>query len=171
MDTDFTLVLLIGALAFLALYLRTNIALALLTACAGYVVADLSAGSIVDIIKSAGFDSDYQTTLSFVAIALTVLPSLFVLFRFRRFQPGRLFEHITPAIAYSLLLILLVLVWLPPEIRNQLEQDSYVFSQFEYFKTFIVIASVVIAVFDVIAHEQRLRRKVKRGRHRKEIND
>ena len=74
-----------------------------------------------------------------------------------------------PAVFYALLLIILILIQLPPSAGRDLLELSYIFRQLDFFKTFIVVGASVVAVFDVIAHEQKLRRKFKRS-HRKKAD-
>jgi hypothetical protein len=152
-----------AGLALIALYLRTNVSLAVLGAGIGYVLADLTTNGLVGSLVAIGwFDTDLPLN-SIVAISLTVIPSLMILVRFRRFQPGRFLEHIFPAVFLGLLLTLLVLLQLPFDVQTQLEQDSYVFTQFQYFRSAIVGGAAIIAIYDVMAHEQKLKKKGKKG--------
>lgn len=163
MNTDLLIAGVAGGLSLFALYLRTNVSLAILGLGIGYVLADVTTAGLVSFMISLGwFDHDLPLN-SIVAIALTIIPSLLILIRFRRFQPGRFFEHIFPAIFYGLLFALLVLIQLPFDVQTQLEQESYVFSQFLYFRSVIVAGAAVIAIYDVMAHEQKLKKKGKKG--------
>lgn len=163
MNIDLLIAAAAGGLSLFALYLRTNISLAILGLGIGYVLADLTTTGLVSFMVSLGwFDNDLPLN-SIVAIALTIIPSLLILIRFRKFQPGRFFEHIFPAIFYGLFFALLVLIQLPFDVQTQLEQDSYVFSQFLYFRAAIVAGAAIIAIYDVMAHEQKLKKKGKKG--------
>jgi hypothetical protein len=109
------------------------------------------------------------TTLPLDTIAgifLTVLPAFLILFRFRRFQSGRFFEHVFPAIFFALLLSVLVFSLLPLDFQQELKGESYIFDQLEYFRTAIVVGAAFIAMFDVMIHEQKLRKKSKRRKRK-----
>jgi len=64
---------------------------------------------------------------------------------------------------------LFILISLPVEMQAVLREESFAYTQFVYFQAFIVISAVVIAIFDLMAHERKLRRKNKR--HRRSKND
>lgn len=129
----------------------------------GYVLADVTTPGLASFIISLGWLDTGLPINTIVAISLTVIPSLLILIRFRRFQPGRFFEHVFPSIFLGLLMTLLILIQLPFDTQTQLEQESYVFSQFVYFRSAIVAGAAVIAVYDVMAHEQKLRKKAKKS--------
>jgi hypothetical protein len=167
LSTDLLIVASVGVLILYTLYLRTNIALATLSLGAGYVLADLTTASVVSSLYRFGLNTGDWPVSTIVATVLTLLPSLIILIRFRRYQSGRFLEHLAPSVSYSLLLVLLILIQLPFDVQRVLSDESYIYSQFEYFRTFIVLAAVLIAVFDVMAHEQRLRRKSRRKKDRK----
>jgi len=163
MNVDLLIAGAAAGLALFALYLRTNVSLAILGLGIGYVLADLTTSGLTSTLISLGWFDTGLSLSAIVAISLTVIPSLLILVRFRRFQPGRFFEHIFPAVFLGLLMTLLVIIQLPFDVRTQLEQDSYVFSQFLYFRAAIVAGAAIIAIYDVMAHEQKLRKKSKRG--------
>lgn len=164
MDTDLIIVGSTAAVVLVTLYLRTNIALGIFSLGIGYVLADLTTASVVSTLYRFGLSGGGWPLDSMVSITLTLLPALLILFRFRRFQSGRFFEHIFPAIFLSLLMAVLVMVQLPLNSQDSLADRSYVFDQFQYFRTAIVIGAAFIAMFDLMVHEQKLRRKAKRGK-------
>jgi hypothetical protein len=164
MSADLLITLTAATVAVIALFLRTNIAIATLALGGGYVVADLAGPSIVSTLFKIGVNTADYPVGSIVSIVLTLLPSVLLLWRFTGFQAGRFFEHIVPAVTFGLIVVTLVLVQLPFSVQNDLDDTSYVFRQFDYFRTFIVLSAVFIAVFDVMVHERKLRRKAKRGR-------
>lgn len=165
MDTNLLVGASLLALIVFALILRTNIALGILTIGAGYVLADITTETIVTTLFRLGVETGDMPLSSIVPIVLTVVPSLLILIRFRGFQPSRFLLHLAPAIFYALITVLLILLQLPYEVQQQLREDSYVFSQLQQFRAGIVLGAVVIAIFDLMAHEQKLRRKArKRGR-------
>lgn len=163
MSADLIILSAAGALALLTLYLRTNISLGILALGIGYLLADLATSSLVSTMIRLGVSPADWPVSSMVSITLSVVPSLLILVRFRRFQSGRFFEHLFPAIFLALLMTLLILIQLPLDTQSQLSEQSYIFGQFEYFRTAIVLGAAVIAIFDVMVHEQKLKRKAKRG--------
>lgn len=167
MSADLIIVIATGVLALLVLYLKTNISLGILALGIGYLLADLATTSIVSTLISLGVPTANYPISSIVSILLTIIPSLLILIRFRSFQAGRFFQHLFPALFMGLLMTLLVLIQLPLDVQAKLGEESYVFSQFEYFRTAIVLSGATIAIFDVMVHEQKLKRKAKHGLFRK----
>lgn len=154
------------SLLLFSISLRTNIALGILSLGAGYVLADLTTDSVVSTLFRFGVNTGDIPISSVVAITLTIVPSLLILIRFRGFQPSRFLLHIAPGVFYALLAVLLVLLHLPFDVQQQLRESSYVFAQLQYFRTAIVLGAVIIAIFDLMAHEQKLRRKARKGRRK-----
>lgn len=167
MNADLIIVVAAGALSLLTLYLRTNISLGILALGIGYLLADLATASIVSTLIRLGVSTGGWPMSSIVSILLSLIPSLLILIRFRGFQSGRFFQHLFPAMFVGVLMTLLVLIQLPLDVQDQLRDKSYVFTQFEYFRTAIVLGAAVIAIFDVMVHEQKLKRKAKKGIFRK----
>ena len=164
MSYDLIIAIAIGVLSITVLWLRTNIALGILALTAGYVVSDLVADDLYSLLADNGIDTDAFPLSSILTIVIILLPSLLIIFRFRNFQPGRLVVHIAPAFSYALLAVMFVLISLPVETQAILREQSFAYTQFEYFQAVVVIGAVVIAIFDLMAHERKLRRKSK---HRK----
>jgi hypothetical protein len=171
MDTNLLITASLLALAVMALLLRTNIALGILSLCAGYVLADITTDAAVTGLFRLGVETGDIPVRSVVAIALSIIPALLIMVRFRGFQPGRFLLHLAPAVFFALLAVLIILLQLPFEVQQQLREDSYVFSQLQYFRTGIVLSAIIVAIFDLMAHEQKLRRKAKRGKRRKAPDD
>ncbi|HEX9679550.1 MAG TPA: hypothetical protein VGA08_02940 [Candidatus Saccharimonadales bacterium] len=167
MSIDAAILAINGLVVLVALYLRTNIALATLALGIGFTLADLTTDSIASLLVRSGISTSWPLN-SIAAISLTMLPTVLILYRFRRFQRGRFFEHIFPAIFMSLLATVLIIRNLPFDLQQRLDDESYVFSQIEYFRTSIVVGAAVIAIFDLMVHEQKLRKKAKR---RKNLSD
>lgn len=165
MSYDLIIAISIGVFALAVLWLRTNIALGILALTAGYVVSDLVSDDIFNFLYKNGTESASLPTMSVISIAITLLPSLLVIFRFKNFQPGRLLVHIAPAAVFALLATLFILISLPIETQVLLREESFAYTQFIYFEAVLVIGAVVIAIFDLMAHERKLRRK-NRKRHR-----
>ncbi len=173
--------LIAGALSLfvlIVLRLRTNIALGILALTAGYVLNDLVATDIFnalyrntsEIVNSEELINAIQLT-SVISITIVLLPAFLVLFRFKNFQPGRLLVHIAPAGAFALLAMLFILISLPMETQALLREESFVYAQFEYFQAVIVIGAVAIAIFDLMAHEKKLRRKNRKRRSRSKADE
>jgi hypothetical protein len=162
MSYDLLIAVAIGFLMITVLWLRTNIALGILSLTAGYVLSDLVANDIFNFLYKNGLDSGNLALVSIISIIIILLPSFLIIFRFKNYQPGRLFVHFAPAFAYALLAILFILISLPIETQAILREDSFAYTQFDYFKAFIVISAVIIAIFDLMAHERKLRRRGKR---------
>lgn len=168
MNVDVLIPTVMGLLILIVLYLRTNIALATFALGVGYILADVTAQSLVSTLVDLGIRPDEFPIEATVRIVLLALPSVVILLRFRRFQEGRFIEHIVPAVFYALLAVLLVLVNLPFALQQELRDNSYVYGQFEYFRTAIVLGAAFIAMFDVMVHEKKLVKKGKRSRGRKD---
>ncbi len=176
MSYDLLIASVIGLLVLIALWLRTNIALGTLALTAGYVLNDLVADDIFntlyknssDVVNSQELINTIQLT-SVISIIIILLPSFLVIFRFKNFQPGRLLVHIAPAGAFALLAMLFILISLPVETQALLREESFAYTQFEYFQAVIVVGAVVIAIFDLMAHERKLRRKNRK--HRRSTED
>ncbi len=175
MSYDLVIAVAIGLLMLIVLWLRTNIALGILALTAGYVLNDLVADDIFNALyKSSSSAVNSQELIntieltSVISIIIILLPSFLVIFRFKNFQPGRLLVHIAPAGAYALLAMLFILISLPVETQALLREESFAYTQFEYFQAVIVVGAVVIAIFDLMAHERKLRRKNRRHRRSKE---
>lgn len=166
MSADPTIAAVMASMILLVLWLRTNVALGILALTAGYVMSDIIADDVLDIVYSSSLRDTQLSFSSIVAVAITLLPSLLILLRFKNFQPGRLLVHVAPAIAFALLGTFLVLIQLPFEVQADLRENSFIFNQFETFEVFIVLGAVIIAIFDLMAHEKKLRRRQKR-RHKK----
>lgn len=168
MSYDLIIAISIGLFALIVLWLRTNIALGILALTAGYVVNDLVVDNVYSILYGDGANDSSLVIVSAISIAIILLPSFLIIFRFKGFQPGRLLVHIAPAGAYGLLAVLFILISLPIETQAILREESFAYIQFEYFQALIVISSVVIAIFDLMAHERKLRRKNRKRRRSKE---
>ncbi len=176
MSYDLLIASVIGLLVLIVLWLRTNIALGILALTAGYVLNDLVADDIFntlyknssDVVNSQELINTIQLT-SVISIIIILLPSFLVIFRFKNFQPGRLLVHIAPAGAFALLAMLFILISLPVETQALLREESFAYTQFEYFQAVIVVGAVVIAIFDLMAHERKLRRKNRK--HRRSTED
>jgi len=168
MSYDLIIAISIGVFALAVLWLRTNIALGILALTAGYVVSDLVSDDIFNFLYKTGTESASLPTMSIISITITLLPSLLVIFRFKNFQPGRLLVHIAPAAVFALLATLFILISLPIETQALLREESFAYTQFIYFEAVLVIGAVVIAIFDLMAHERKLRRKNRRRRRSKE---
>ncbi len=168
MSYDLIIAIAIGLFALAVLWLRTNIALAILALTAGYVVSDLVSSDIFNFLYENVSESTNLPTMSIISIVIILVPSFLVMFRFRNFQPGRLFVHIAPAGVYALLATLFVLISLPIETQAVLREESFAYTQFIYFEAVIVIGAVVIAIFDLMVHERKLRRKSRKRRKSRE---
>ena len=166
--SDPTIAAVMGSMVLLVLWLRTNIALGILTLTAGYVLNDLIADDVIGWIYSSSLRDTQLSITSLVAVVITLLPSVLILLRFRGFQPGRLLVHVPPAIAYALLGAYLVLVQLPFEVQTDLRSNSVIFMQLETFEVIITVSAIFIAIFDVMAHEKKLRKRAKRGKKSEE---
>ncbi|HEX9594772.1 MAG TPA: hypothetical protein VF996_01420 [Candidatus Saccharimonadales bacterium] len=166
MDIDLAILSSVSAIVLLTLYLRTNIALAIFSLGIGYILADFTASSLVSMLYTLGASGTTLPLDTIAGIFLTVLPAFLILFRFRRFQSGRFFEHVFPAIFFALLLSVLVFSLLPLDFQQELKGESYIFDQLEYFRTAIVVGAAFIAMFDVMIHEQKLRKKSKRRKRK-----
>ncbi|MDX1765594.1 MAG: hypothetical protein R3313_01430 [Candidatus Saccharimonadales bacterium] len=166
MGADPTIAAVMASLVLLVLWLRTNIALSILALTAGYVLSDIIADDIVSLVYSSSIRDTQLSFSSIVAVTVTLLPAALILFRFKNFQPGRFLVHLAPAIAFALLGTFLVLIQLPFEIQTDLRENSFIFEQFETFEVIITVGAIIIAIFDLMAHEKKLRRRQKR-RHKK----
>ena len=167
MSYDLLIAIGISVLALSVLWLRTNIALGILSLTAGYVVSDLVSDDIFNLLYKNGLDDASLPVMSMISIAIILLPSLLLIFRFKNYQPGRFIVHIAPATAYGLLAMLFILISLPIETQAVLKEESFAYTQFIYFEAVIVVSAVIIAIFDLMAHEKKLRRRSKRhGRSR-----
>ncbi len=133
------------------------------------MVSDLVADDLYNLAADNGVNDGSFPLASTITIILILAPSLLVVYRFKNFQPGRLLVHLAPAVAYSLLAVLFILISLPIETQAKLHEESFAYTQFEYFQAVVVIGAVVIAIFDLMAHEKKLRRKYKkRGRSKQD---
>lgn len=166
MNIDLIILSSLSAIVLLTLYLRTNIALAIFSLGIGYILADFTASSLVSLLYSLGAGGTSLPLDTIAGVFLTVLPAFLILFRFRRFQSGRFFEHVFPAVFFALLVSVLVISLLPLDTQLNLRNQSYVFEQLEYFRTAIVVGAAFIAMFDVMIHEQKLRKKSKKRRRK-----
>jgi hypothetical protein len=167
MDIDLIITASLVSLSLLILILRTNVSLGIMGLCAGYVFSDLLGDEIVSlVIKQDSIDSNFPL-ISAVSITLVLLPALLILYRFRRHQIGRTFQHFVPSIGFSLLATLFIFTNLPLSAENYLRDESVVFQQFEYFEVLIAAAVVGIAIVDVVLHDGEHKRKYKK-RHKKE---
>ena len=155
-----------ASMVLLVLWLRTNIALGILTLTAGYMLNTLIADDIISWVYSSSLRDTQISVTSVVAVVVTLVPSLLILIRFKGFQPGRFLVHTAPAVAYALLGAYLVLIQLPFEVQTDLRENSVIFNQFETFEVIVALGAVIIAIFDLMAHEKKLRRRQKK-RHRK----
>jgi len=164
---DLILTVAIAALAFAALWLRTNIALGILSLTAGYTLSDLIIGDIVALLYKNQAAAPNVPAVSAVTILVIMLPSVLLMLRFKGYQPGRFLVHLAPAFVYGLLAVLFVVISLPVDTQAAMREQSFVYIQLDYFKVFIVLGAVIIAVFDLMAHERKLRRRAKRRKHRK----
>lgn len=168
MTADPTIAASMGAMILLSLWLRTNIGLGILTLTAGYMLNTLIADDILGWVYSSSLRDTQISISSVVAVTVTLLPSALILLRFKGFQPGRYLVHLAPAVAYALLGAYLVLIQLPFEVQTDLRENSVIFNQLETFEVFVAAGSVFIAIFDLMAHEKKLRKKAKRGRKKSE---
>lgn len=164
MTADPAIAAVMGSMILFALWLRTNIALGILTLTAGFVLNTLVADDIISWIYSSSLRDTQISISSILAVIIILLPSLAILIRFKGFQPGRLLVHVPPAVAYALLGAYLVMIQLPFEVQTDLRENSFIFQQFETYEVIITVGAVFIAIFDLMAHERKLRRKQKRRR-------
>lgn len=169
MSYDLIIAIAVGLFALIVLWLRTNIALGILALTAGYVVSDLVSDDIFNFLYKNNSESASLPLMSIISIVIILLPSFLVIFRFKNFQPGRLLVHIAPAGVYALLAVLFILISLPVETQALLREESFAYTQFVYFEAVIVIGAVVIAIFDLMAHERKLRRRNRKHRKSKEV--
>ncbi len=167
MSYDLLIAIVISVLALSVLWLRTNIALGILSLTAGYVVSDLVSPDIFNLLYKNNIDTASLPVMSIISITIILLPAFLIIFRFKNYQPGRLLVHLAPSMAFGLLAMLFILISLPVETQAVLKEESFAYTQFIYFEAVIVVSAVIIAIFDLMAHEKKLRRKSKRrGRSR-----
>jgi len=162
MDIDLILTIAIGAITLLILTMRTNVSLAIMGLCAGYVFSDLLSDEIVSVVASVVSSSVTIPIVSAVSIVLILSPALLILRRFKAHQSGRLIQHIIPAVGFALLSLLLIFSNLPIEAVRYLRESSVVYEQFQLFEVLIAVAVVGIAVVDVVLHDAGHRRKYKK---------
>jgi len=158
----------IGSLVLLILFFRTNVSLAIMGLCAGYVFSDLLSDELVDFVYSQKYDQGSLPIASVVSIGLILLPALLILFRFKGHQSGRLLQHFVPAIGFALLATLLIFTNVPIETERFLRDESVIFQQLTSAEIVVASAVVGIAVVDVILHESEHRRRYSKRHRRKE---
>lgn len=168
MDADLLLSILVGACAFIMLFFRTNVSLAIMGLCVGYVLSDIVTSSVVDFVYSSNLDESTLPITSGIAIVLTLLPAMLIIFRFKHYQKGRYLQHLFPSAAFALLAVLLVLLNLPLDMQRELSTDSVVYNRFISNQVLIVLAAASIAIFDVLVHDREQKRKHKKKSKKKD---
>jgi hypothetical protein len=161
MDIDLIILGALGSIWLLVMVMQTNVSLAIMGLCAGYVFSDLLADDVVTFLLSNTDAANVVPIVSVVSITLILLPGLLILSRFRQHQKGRFVQHIIPAIGFSLLATVLIFNNLPFESTNYLYDNSIAFRQYDIFKVLIAAAVVGIAIVDVVLHDGEHKRKYK----------
>lgn len=164
-NTDIFIGIILALLILLVLFLRTNVALATLGLCAGFVLSDMLSDEVVDLAYSKGLQSSDMPLSSIVAIVLTLLPGVLILYRFRHFQSGRTIQQLLPALAFALLSILLVFSNVPFEVKRQLQEESVIYTQMVSLEVLITVSVIGIAILYVLMHESERKRDFRR-RHK-----
>jgi len=162
MDIDLIITAILGSLWLLIMILRTNVSLAIMGLCAGYVFSDLLSDEIVSLAFDNINSISALPVISVVSITLTLAPSILILFRFKAHQKRRYIQHIIPAAGFALLACVLIFSNLPLETTRYLREESVAFQQYEAFKVLIPAAVVGIALVDIVIHDNEHRRKYKR---------
>ena len=162
MDIDLIIAAILGSLWLLIMVMRTNVSLAIMGLCAGYVFSDLLSDEIVSLAFDNVNSISALPLISVVSITLILAPAILILFRFKAHQKRRFIQHIIPAAGFALLACVLIFSNLPLESTRYLREESLAFQQYEAFKVLIPAAVVGIALVDVVAHDNETRRKYKR---------
>lgn len=165
MNIDLIAVSSLASIWLLILVMRTNVSLAIMGLCAGYVFSDLLSDELVSLVVKNTSGLQVVPIVSFVSITLILVPALLILFRFRTHQSGRFLQHLIPAFGFALLAMLLIYANLPLEAVRYLRDTSVLFQQLEQLEILIAAAVVGIAVVDVIVHDGEHKRRYKR-RHK-----
>ena len=165
MNIDLIAISSLASIWLLILVMRTNVSLAIMGLCAGYVFSDLLSDELVSLVVKNTSGLQVVPIVSVVSITLILVPALLILFRFRTHQSGRFLQHLIPAFGFALLATLLIYANLPLEAERYLRDTSILFQQLEQLELLIAAAVVGIAVVDVIVHDGEHRRRYKR-RHK-----
>ena len=155
----------LGSIWLLLMVMRTNVSLAIMGLCAGYVFSDLLSDNLVSFIVENTDGADLIPVVSAVSITLILTPALLILFRFRTHQSGRFIQHVIPSFGFALLASLLIFANLPLDAERYLRDESVLFQQLENLEVLIAASVVGIAVVDVVLHDSEHRRKYKK-KHR-----
>ncbi len=167
MSLDLIILASLTSIWALLMIMRTNVSLAIMGLCAGYVFSDLLSDEVVSLVLKNTTTADAIPVVSGVSVALILAPALLILLRFKSRQKGRFIQHVVPAIGFALLATLLTFSNLPIEVERYLDDESVVFQQFMSFEVLIAAAVVGIAIVDVVIHDGEHRRKY-RKKHKKE---
>ncbi len=148
------------------LFLRTNVALAILGLCAGYVFSDLFVDSLSGFLYRSGYSGGSLPIESIVSLVLIGVPALLIILRFRHYQKGRYIQHTPPAIGFVLLSLTLIFNNLPFNTQNFLLEKSYIFQLINQYELAIIAVVVVLSVVDVMLFELERNKKMKRLKKR-----
>ena len=161
-------------MCFVLLFLRTNVALAILGLCAGYVFSDILSSRLSGFLYSNNYNSGSLPLESLASIGLIITPALLIILRFRHYQKGRYIQHLLPAVAFVILLAVLVVNNLPIAYEQKLIENSLVFDLIRQYELAIIAGVIALSILDILVfeferkqHFKRLKRRSK-TRHRKD---
>ncbi len=148
-------VLILAIIAFASIVLvisKTHVAFVTLALCSGYVLgAEVGPGIVEMATDSTGSLEDLPV---YTAVTLTLLlfPPLLIGYRFRKSQKGsgRFIQQLVPAFALSLLLVIFIFDFLPDNSIQKISDETYIFGQLKFFRSWVVLFAVLTALFDII---------------------
>lgn len=163
---DVIFVIVAGLLSIALLLARTNMAMAIMGLCAGYVFSDIFTVRLSGFLYENNYAVGDIPVNSIVSIALILLPALLIILRFRHYQKNRAIQHVIPVFAFVVLTTVLVINNIPANNLSDLVKGSIFIEFISRYELYIVAGVIVLAVLDIMIFESGRKRQVKRLKKR-----
>lgn len=152
MNADLLILAIIAFATLVLVVTRTHVAFVTLALCAGFVLSAEVGPGLIDLLTGDGGIGENSTVYTAVTLSLLLFPAVLIGFRFRKSQKGggRFLQQLIPALGLSLLLVIFIFDFLPDSTISTVKDETYIYGQLEYFRSWIVLFAILTALFDII---------------------
>lgn len=152
MNADIIILAIVVFATFLMVFSKTHVAFVTFALCAGFVMSAEVGPGLTEMITGSSDSNQESPVFTAVTLVLLLFPALLIGYRFRRSQKGggRFIQQIIPAFALSLLLVVFIFDFLPDSSLNKISDETYIYGQLEFLRSWIVLFAILTALFDVI---------------------
>lgn len=162
MSASFVFFILLSGLFLLSYLLKRHFGVLGLALAAGALISEQWTGMVTPFLEGQGIESVSPPLAVIVAIVLTLLPAVVLLFSGPSYNKG--FERIIG----SLLFTVLAFAFLAPQIGPELVFDNMaltVYGIVQDYRPLIIVGGLTIAVVDVFITRSPKKHKAKKGEH------